>query len=349
MKKIYIFIRLICFCLVIVLSLGYLSYISKAPRLYDYLSRNEYRQTLKAEADNTIDVMFVGDSSFTASVIPIQIWEKEKITSYTLGYTFMHPSEAYYELKKTFDSQKPKCVFLEVSFLAEYVSETDKRSKFAIDKVNSFSKYLDEEINSALYEIFPYFKYKSSLQDMALSDYIAKRPAALNNFYKGCNYYYTVKPFNQKQSSFKFTPKDKAVFSDSAEEYFEKIYQLCKKNQAELVMVYVPQITDWSIKKHNLLNSLSIKYNVPFVDYNVDTEAKIEDFSWNTDTRDGGTHLNCFGAEKFTNAICQYLKTELNLKQSHLTDSQIHKWNEDAKLFYDTVNSEEYKANKVLE
>ncbi len=345
-KYIFLLTRLICFCIVIVLFLGYLSYISKAPKLNDYLSRNEYWQTMRAEDDNTIDIMFVGDSSFTASVIPIQIWEKEKITSYILGYTFMHPSEAYHELKKTFDSQKPKCVFLEVSFLAEYVSDTDKRSQLAIDKTNSFIKYLDEEINSSLYELFPYFKYKSSLEDMALSDYIAKRPVALNNFYKGCNYFYTVKPFDYKQSSYLYTSNDKAVFSDSAEEYFDKIYKLCKKNQTELVMVYVPQIADWSMKKHDLLNSLSIKYDVPFVDYNIDTETKIEGFSWNTDTRDGGVHLNCFGAEKFTKAICQYMKDELNLKQTQLTDSQILKWNDDAKLFYDTVNSDEYKANK---
>ena len=67
------------------------------------------------EPENSIDVLFIGDSVTYCSVIPNQIWRDYGITSYVCGTSLQ---KLYYSkdfLYKAFETQSPKVVMLEMT------------------------------------------------------------------------------------------------------------------------------------------------------------------------------------------------------------------------------------------
>lgn len=48
--------------------------------------------------------------------------------------------------------------------------------------------------------------------------------------------------------------------------------------------------------RHNAVNDYAKKNGIPFLD--LDLKRKRIGFSWKTDSRDAGNHLNCYGAKK---------------------------------------------------
>ena len=82
----------------------------------------------------------------------------------------------------------------------------------------------------------------------------------------------------------------------------DELNALCKKNGAQLILVQVcrPKTT-WTYARHNAVNDYAKKNGIPFLD--LDLKRKEIGFSWKTDSRDAGNHLNCYGAKKSI-ALC---------------------------------------------
>ena len=54
------------------------------------------------------------------------------------------------------------------------------------------------------------------------------------------------------------------------------------------------------------------EYHIPYIDFNV--HQYHTGFDWKTDSRDGGNHLNYYGATKMTKYIGEYLKEHYTLE-----------------------------------
>lgn len=65
--------------LIFVGLLYYFSYVLTVRNVERYPVRNGFWQTYDAEEDNSIDALFVGDSSIFHSINPMQIWKDKKI------------------------------------------------------------------------------------------------------------------------------------------------------------------------------------------------------------------------------------------------------------------------------
>ena len=113
--------------------------------------------------------------------------------------------------------------------------------------------------------------------------------------------------------------------------YFEKIYNLCKENNIEMIIVSVPSICYWSYAKHNGVSQLAEEYGVQYWDFNIDEELNID---WSKETPDKGKHLNISGAKKLTSRIGAMLseKTTVELVD-HRGDTNFDVWNEGWKEF----------------
>lgn len=77
-------------------------------------------------------------------------------------------------------------------------------------------------------------------------------------------------------------------------------------------MVQVPSQTTWTYARHNAVNDYAKKNGIPFLD--LDLKRKEIGFSWKTDSRDAGNHLNCYGAKKVSLYVGQYIKNHVQLE-----------------------------------
>lgn len=331
MKKCFIFIRVVCFCALLIGILGYLSNILSSTKIEEYPVRYGFFQNINAEADNTIDIFFVGDSSVMHAINPVQIWKESKITSYNMSYSVMEPKEAYFDLKKVFKKQSPKYVFIEAQFL---IGLNKGGFDFFSTATQNIMDYCDNEIDGVIDSYFPVMKYKSSWKTLHPADLLPNHPDAINSIYKGYKYAPEVDSFlgihGQKDNG-------TAVFKNNGNIYFENIYNLCQENNCEVVLFNLPQGVSWNKIKHDKAFELAKKYNVSYIDYDLNLETEIPDFSWKTDTKDAGGHLNYSGATKLTSAIEKYLTDELNMNNSSLTSKNVDKWNNDANEFYKVI------------
>ena len=113
-----------------------------------------------SEPKDSIDTVFIGDSEVYHSFIPLYIWRDYGITSYDVSSPAQKLVYSMEFLKKTFEKQSPKIVFLETNAIfrksyfeatVEYTANENnkgyyftKKSKPATDKaIKKYMKYSD--------------------------------------------------------------------------------------------------------------------------------------------------------------------------------------------------------------
>ena len=79
---------------------------------------NKMSKTIRGfyeEKKNSLDVLFLGDSSMYRSIIPAKLWKENGFTSYALGAPSVRTYALYYLLEEALKTQKPKVVVMEVN------------------------------------------------------------------------------------------------------------------------------------------------------------------------------------------------------------------------------------------
>lgn len=308
---------------IIGLGLCYFSEILTAKELNDYPARNQFFQTVAAEDSDTLDVLFVGDSTVLNGVSPVNLWEQTGITSYNISYSLMKTREAYFDTKKVLETQSPKVIMLEAAFL---VDESKKNNP-----LQDSLAFANNQFVGAIDSFAPVMKYKSEWEKLTVKDFFTKRPNTINSIYKGYNYSSDSQAHKDGEV---FVSEGDVNYKDNADRYFKLIYDLCKGNDCKLVLFSLPHISAWNQQRHDKVQELADKYSVQYIDWHL---VSNEIISWETDTQDGGAHLNYSGATKTTKVIGDYLVNELGLKPTELTKEQTEKWNADAKEFHKTI------------
>ena len=308
----------------------------------------------KGEAKNSIDVMMVGNSDIYRAINPIKIWEDKKITTCVMGMPSVTTAEVYHKLAEMFKYQSPKLVVFETDCMFTTINKFDKNGNLAendkkrtikqgiaygIEKFHENFTNIDEAILAGINYKFPLMKYNYRWKKLNKNDFIN---------IKG-RYRFIAKGFIAGKSAKKFEHgktylgKENAKSEDidrNTQKYFNKIVDLCKKNNCQLALVSIPAGTSWNYGKHNAVKELAEKNNLVFIDYNTDID-KIGNFDWESDTMDGGNHLNYNGAVKVTYAFEQELTDTFALTPSQLSEDVISGWNEDTRRFYSEVINEE--------
>ncbi len=331
-RKAFIGIRIVCFLTLCFCIMYYLSNVLTTTRVEEYPTRNGFWQNISAEDDNTIDLMFVGDSSVMHAINPMQIWKDVNVTSYVMSYSVMKPQEAYFDLKRLFKMQSPKYVFIESQFL---VGMRKDNFDYYTGEIENLVDYCDYEISGEIDYFLPVMKYKSAWKTRHLSDFIHPHQNSINSVYKGYKYAPEVQPFTGVH-----TPIAEGIveYKYSGNLYFDKIYNLCKNNNCQVILMTMPQGRAWNQKSHDKIVDLARQYNIEYYDFDINLDKWIPDFSWETDTKDAGGHLNYSGAMKLTNTFEEYLINKYDISVTDLTKKQKEKWDSDTREFYKIVN-----------
>lgn len=308
MKK--IIKRIVSCVLFVAILLGLLQVSSLVfqPKSNDKASGINYPRAngIFSEPKDSIDTVFIGDSEVYHSFIPLNIWRDYGITSYDVSSPSQKLVYSMEFLKKTFEKQSPKIVFLETNAIFR-------------------NSYFEDEITYKAEQIFPVFRYHDRWKNLQLKDFSATVEYTANEENKG--YYFTKKskPATDKaiKKYMKYSDVSAPILSTN-KKYLNEIAKFCKKHGTKLVLISTPSTKNWNYQRHNTMEAISKDLGVDYIDTNLLRDDIPID--WKKDTKDKGDHLNYNGAVKLTNYIGKYLD-DTKLFKDKRNDPSYDNWN----------------------
>jgi len=274
--------------------------------------------------NNTIDVMFFGNSHCYCAVNTSVLYDKYGISSYILGGAGKNLANIYYSMEEALKTQQPKVFFLELCCLNEEI-QVDK-NLYRNTLTMNFSKTFFDNINAIVPENdkfetllkFPIFH--SRYNDLTELDFTSKA-----YFNRGSYSKHIVTPYEPPILTTEVTPVSKHNLY-----YLEKIIQLSKNKNIPLVFISVPyDISDTYQGRVNYAKALAEKNNIPFIDFNY--IYKEIGFDYSTDLYDYD-HVNFTGSKKVSNYIADFINSNYDLP-NHKGDVNYELWDLDLKFW----------------
>lgn len=238
------------------------------------------------EKENSIDVLFIGDSETYSAFIPLQLWQEKGYTSYNCGTSGQTLDYTEVMLKRTFEKQSPKIVVMETNAIYR---------KFTVKNV-IFTKVSD---------YFSVFRYHNRWKTMDINEINEPVEYTFTDECKGYRFSAKRKPSTKGKTYMNPTEKS-AIIERINRQSVEKIKKICDENGAKLILVSTPSTKCWNYQRHNGMETFAKEMQCEFYDLNLMPEDVPID--WKNDTRDNGDHLNYFGAKKVTSYLSEYLE-----------------------------------------
>ena len=262
-------------------------------------------ENLNGEKENTVDVLFAGDSEASDGFSPLQFWSEQGISSFNIANPAQILPDTYALTAQAVKNQDVKLLVLEASCL-----------------------YLDSDIYSkdpylrAAEKLFPIVHYHQAyrlLKPRSVSFGKVRKTDALKGFWLKTNVREWV-----GDPDYMGDPAEPAQpFGYMAGDMMEKLYALCQENGIELLIVSVPAPAYWEYSKHNAVNAWAEEHGVTYIDMNQMNEELGMD--WTQDSADGGNHLSFSGTVKVNAWLGQYIK-DTYAPADHRGDAQYDSW-----------------------
>ncbi len=261
--------------------------------VYDPCAVKSKIAQVEEEEDNTLDVLFMGDSICYSAFDPLAIWENYGFTSFVCGTSAQRICDTYAILKEALDSQSPKAVVIEATC---FYRNMDKKS-------DTNDLVLDE-----LTKQFDAFAYHAEWKNV-IGDIIAgASPKGKRSPRKGFVGRQSVNPYNGGEYMINSPEVDE--IKPGVIKYLDMIETLCREKGIRLIIVSAPSPRNWNYARHNAVSHWADASHVPYIDMNIMSKPDID---WSCDTKDGGDHLNITGAKKVSLFIGGYLSDNLKL------------------------------------
>ena len=276
-----------------------------------YGFQNTVKYEILEEKQNTIDVIFLGDSLVYSSISPMEIWDQYGYTGFDCAKAAESITDTYEYLKLAIEHEHPKIVMFEANVLYR---DSNKRPWYY-------------KLKSELFSVFPITRYHDNWKQIG-----TKKSEIISNVNKG--YVYVTRSTKYKPIHKINNPKKLRPIPKGNIEEFEKIVKICKDNNIKLVLINNPSNKSWIYSKHYATKKISEKYNLDYIDLNLIKEVNID---WANETKDDGDHLNHSGAKKVSAYIGKYLH-ETGLLTDKRNDNNYKSWNK-ANLMYKNHSS----------
>lgn len=324
--KIKKIIRALCFLsgIIIMLAVSSLFFRPEA-NIYNKDAVEEKKESFKLEKENTLDVIFLGDSETYANFSPLHIWNSSGVTSYVMGISAQRLCDTYELLNNSVANQDIKVVILETNCLYRSSSNYYKADDDVMNKAGDF---------------FPVLKYHSRWEDQ-IPGSASKVNASEERKYKGFRLRFNVLPYSGEEWMLE-TDEIEEISAENIE-YLNKIKAFCDANEIELLLVSAPSPDCWNYARHNAVENWSNDNDIKFLDLNLKCDELQID--WSNDTRDGGNHLNYFGAAKVSEFLSVYLGENYDL-EDHRGDEYYSHWNKSYENYAKKVDKNMPKEKK---
>ena len=267
------------------------------------------------------EVIFIGDCEVYANFNPVILYEEYGISSYVRGNSQQLIWQSYYILEETLKHETPKAVVLNVNSL-RYDKSSDKRNeaynRLMIDQMRWSKTKIDLIKESMLDEetfisyIFPILRYHSRYDELSKEDfeYLFKRENVTYNGFLVNKNVKLVETLPTKKKLNNYT------FDEENMKWLDKILELCKKNNIELILVKAPSVYPfWYDEYEEQVISYAAKNKIKY--FNLLSVADEIGIDYSKDTYDAGLHLNLYGATKNSKYFGKVLKQNIDLYDYH--------------------------------
>ena len=264
--------------------------------------------------DKNHEVIFIGDCEVYANFSPMVIYEETGITSYVRGSSQQLLWQSYYILEETLKYEKPKVVVFNVNAMRYDKPVSEAYNRLTLDKMK-WSKEKVEIIKASMTEeetflsyVFPILRYHSRYDKLTGEDfeYLFKTKQITHN---GFLINKNIKPVGNLPTKRKLASYQ---FNSECYEYLDKITELCKQKNIQLVLIKAPSLYPyWYDEYDEQIKQYAEKHNIDY--YNLLEKAEEIGIDYKTDTYDAGLHLNLTGATKLSKYFAKILAEKYNL------------------------------------
>ncbi len=301
MKKWYIRIILFLAILFTLIELVSIIFIPNKSNLLEFGFFKKTKYDLLNEKNDTIDVIFLGDSLVYNGISPMYIWNEFGYTTYDCAIPAATIEEAYEYSKVIIKSQKPKLVMFEADVIFRDLNHIE-RYKY---KILDLKKYV------------PLLTFHNNWKQFGKDEWL--------NPYKGFKYSSKVKGPRRKRD---LNKTDKVADLDEENiKYLNKMIKLYIDNNIRLMFIENPTI-NWKYDHHNKIEELAHKNKIELLNLNL-IDLKLD---WDKETKDEGVHMNYLGARKVSRYLGKYIES-LDIVEDHRNDPKYESWNKSYKLY----------------
>ena len=298
-----------------------------------------------AHKDEGHQILFVGDCEVYESFSPVTLFDEFGATSYIRGSAQQLMWQSYYLLSEMLQAETPRAVVLSICSLRYAEPQSEAFNRMTLDGMR-LSREKFEAIRASMTagesEIsyyLPLLRYHDRLFELTGEDtrYLFTGPElTYNGYLMRCEQVpYTRLPAAPLLQD--------AGFGEKPVEYLDRIVGLCREKGIALILVKSPCLypawyDEWDQWLTNYAQEHGVEYinAIPLMD-----EMGID---LNTDTYDGGIHLNVFGAEKYTRWLGQHL-SERGLIEDQRLDPVIAARYSDLSRRYEQEKQRKSEAN----
>lgn len=242
-----------------------------------------------------ISLISIGNSDLYSGLNPMQLWHDYGITAFNISAAKQNMKLSFYMFKYALMVQRPKCLLLEVDQFFEEREEIESEGY----------EY------TALSYCYPLYKKSKEWDKIKDEKFIKKEDSKHRLNYLG---FYDSREVKSYHGGFHYMKKShqREKLPRLTQKYLPQILSLAKENNCEVLFVEFPSQTSWNYQRYNTVCDIANQYHIPYIDFNV--RQYHTGFDWKTDSRDGGNHLNYYGATKMTKYIGEYLKEHYTLE-----------------------------------
>ena len=289
--------------------------------------------------DKDFVVVFLGDCEVYENFSPITLWEEYGINSYIRGSAEQYIWQSYYLLEDTLRYRKPDVVIFNIQSLQFSESQNEAYNRMSIEgmrwsssKVGAINASMTEDEHFIEY-VFPILRYHTRWSELSSSDvkYWLKNKDAVSH-----NGYFMRVDVRPVENLPRVRPLGDYSFGDNAWLYLDKMVELCKKENIELLLIKAPSVyPHWYDEWDEQVKAYAAEHELKYINFLEHVDEIGIDYS--TDTYDGGLHLNLSGAEKCAHYIGAVLKDEYKVPDRRGESKLDGIWQEKIKAYRDEI------------
>ncbi len=260
------------------------------------------------EERKDFDVLFLGDCEVYDSYSPPVLWKEYGINSYIRGSAKQQLWQSYYLLEESLSKHTPRVVVLNVQALQYGEPQEESYNRMTLDgmrlsryKIKAVAASLRPE-ESMLSYLFPILRFHDRWKTLEKGDLTAYFGAGELTY----NGYFLSGQSTPAEAVPEGTLRTDYEFSKRAWDYMERIRLLCEEKGVTLLLVKAPSLYPvWYEEYEAQVREYATAHGLEYLNWTDRSEETGIDYE--TDTADGGLHLNVYGAEKLSRSIAPYL------------------------------------------